>query len=256
MGHFVPRQPASKPQRRGRSARYNGRMASVFPSRPTLSAHPLSRLVWSEPTLLNPNGYNPNKIFTPELGFLKMNLLSFGWLAPVFVRVPDHKPLPLTPAEAYEQAAAELLPPELAAQLVARAAQLLHYDTPGIIVDGFHRWGLGMHDPDVRALSHQRVPAVYAHLDDFESMQATLACNKARGQHGIVKSAAIVQRFIGSGFSVDDTAFRLSMEREEVIRLGYQKPSPERNGQDFYGRAWVPDNPTGSSRRGKRSPAR
>lgn len=47
------------------------------------SKQPIANLCWVRPTELRANGYNPNKVFPPELQLLKISILRSGWTQPV-----------------------------------------------------------------------------------------------------------------------------------------------------------------------------
>lgn len=49
---------------------------------------PLSSVRWVERGTLRANGYNPNRVFTPELQSLRLSLLEDGWTQPIVAR-PD-----------------------------------------------------------------------------------------------------------------------------------------------------------------------
>ncbi len=50
--------------------------------------HPLDLVEWVHPSLLHANGYNPNKVFKPEMDLLKLSILEDGWTQPIVAR-PD-----------------------------------------------------------------------------------------------------------------------------------------------------------------------
>lgn len=59
----------------------------VEPStRKTPSDHPLGGLAWVDPKSLHANGYNPNRVFTPEMRLLRLSILEDGWTQPIVTR--------------------------------------------------------------------------------------------------------------------------------------------------------------------------
>jgi hypothetical protein len=112
----------------------------------------------------------------------------------------------------------------------------------GEIVDGFHRWGLAMNDPEVRAATDGKVPIVrfLPGKSTADQMIATVRFNRARGQHGILRMSDIVRSLQGQGLTQEEIETRLGMDDEEVIRLADVRPSPEHAGKDSFGKGWVP----------------
>lgn len=163
-------------------------------------AHPLDVVEWVDPALLSANGYNPNRVFTPEMQLLKQSIMEEGWTQPIVVR-PDN-----------------------------------------VIVDGFHRWTLGSHDPEIRAISGGLVPVVRVSeaKTSADHMIATIRHNRARGVHGILAMSDIVQQLKADGLSDAEISSRLGMEQEEIDRLAEVKGSPDLAGRDSFGKGWAP----------------
>lgn len=90
----------------------------------------------------------------------------------------------------------------------------------GEIVDGFHRWTLSA-DKEVAALTGGLVPVVFLseELDPATQRMATIRHNRARGSHGVVKMADIVNELAALELDNEEIAERLQMEDEEVERL-------------------------------------
>ena len=109
------------------------------------------------------------------------------------------------------------------------------------IVDGFHRYTLGLKDREVRAISGGMVPTVSLEAkDESIRMMATIRHNRARGKHGILAMANIVQRMKALGLSDEEIQFRVGMEQEEIDRLSTIQNSPMDAGRDSFGKGWVP----------------
>lgn len=99
----------------------------------------------------------------------------------------------------------------------------------GEIVDGFHRWTVS-DDADIRKIWKGKVPTVILEFASGESdhMMATIRHNRARGTHGVLDMAKIVQRMIkDEKLSMEEISFRLQMEVEEVTRLALQVGIPK-----------------------------
>lgn len=84
-----------------------------------------------------------------------------------------------------------------------------------------------------------QVPVVTVDIDPVHRMMSTIRHNRARGHHGIVPMASIVQTIVGDGVSKDDVQRRLGMEDEEVDRLLDRAGMPTNTGTGF-GKSWVP----------------
>lgn len=162
--------------------------------------HPLTDVRWIDPKLLHSNDYNPNRVFPPEMRLLKQSILEDGWTQPVVAN-----------AETME------------------------------IIDGFHRWTLASKDPDIQRVSDGLVPVVFVIPRDRGAQQmATIRHNRARGAHGIVAMGKIVRELRESGLPDEEIRTRLGMEQEEIERLADFTPSPDRVGQESFGKGWVP----------------
>tara|TARA_R110000850_G_scaffold214101_1_gene340071 strand:+ start:408 stop:914 length:507 start_codon:yes stop_codon:yes gene_type:complete len=111
----------------------------------------------------------------------------------------------------------------------------------GQIVDGFHRWTLGTNHAGIRKLTDGLVPVVRVDLTREQAIAATVRHNRARGQHGVLRMAAIVRELRASGLDDEEIQRELGMESEEVDRLGDVREQPEIVGRDTYGRGWVPE---------------
>ena len=110
------------------------------------------------------------------------------------------------------------------------------------IVDGFHRWTIAA-DKQVAAMTGGRVPIVFLRegLSESEQMASTIRHNRARGQHHVLKMAALVQDLIDAqGVSKGDVQKRLGMEREEVERLYDRGGMIERGSAEDFHKAWIP----------------
>lgn len=48
-----------------------------------VSDQPLSVVEWVDPTMLQANDYNPNRVAVPEMRLLKLSILENGWTQPI-----------------------------------------------------------------------------------------------------------------------------------------------------------------------------
>lgn len=51
-----------------------------------VEAMPVANVEWVPRETLNANGWNPNKVFPPELRLLKLSILEDGWTQPIVAR--------------------------------------------------------------------------------------------------------------------------------------------------------------------------
>lgn len=112
------------------------------------------------------------------------------------------------------------------------------------IVDGFHRWTLCKTDKEVARLTAGTVPCVTIRADASTLQMATIRHNRARGQHGLLKMSAILQKLKKQGCSPEVIGQRLQMEPEEVARLLDLRSSPDKASKDSFGKGWIPDSST------------
>lgn len=108
------------------------------------------------------------------------------------------------------------------------------------IVDGFHRWTVSG-DPDIMAMTGGMVPVVVTiPADESQQQMATIRHNRARGTHGVLDMARIVQSMIEAGKSQQEIMSRLQMEAEEVIRLASRVGIPKSAiiQDEAFSKAW------------------
>lgn len=107
------------------------------------------------------------------------------------------------------------------------------------IVDGFHRWTVSA-DKKISALTGGLVPVVVIGVDETHRMMSTIRHNRARGTHGVLPMADIVQKMIEDGVTLEEISDRLQMEDEEVIRLANRNGIPVQMIGRAFGKSWVP----------------
>jgi ParB-like chromosome segregation protein Spo0J len=111
----------------------------------------------------------------------------------------------------------------------------------GTIVDGFHRYTVSG-DKRLMERFDGMVPTVAVDIDPVHRQMSTIRHNRARGTHGILPMASIVQNIIADGISKQEVQARLGMEDEEVERLVDRAGMPEQAGrrQAGFGASWKP----------------
>ena len=110
------------------------------------------------------------------------------------------------------------------------------------IVDGFHRWTVSGHK-EIFDLTDGKVPVVMIEPKDFSQQQmATIRHNRARGTHGVLEMSNIVTDMVSDGVSGEDIMKRLSMEKEEVVRLLFRAGIPKSDvfKDSEFSPAWKP----------------
>jgi len=175
----------------------------------SIADQPVSHVEWVDCATLRANDYNPNHVAPTEMALLKTSIIENGWTQPIVTRTPDP-------------------------------------DGDSEIVEGFHRYTLGLSDPDVRALTGGLVPVVRlpASLDPTTQRMATIRHNRARGTHAVVRMADIVVALRALGASDVDIGQRLGMEPDEIRRLA-ERGNMAARGRGMSGefsKGWVPAN--------------
>jgi ParB-like chromosome segregation protein Spo0J len=107
------------------------------------------------------------------------------------------------------------------------------------IVDGFHRYTVSA-DKRLTEKYGTQVPTVMIDIDPVHRKMSTIRHNRARGTHGIMPMAHIVEYMVKEGVSREQIMERLQMEREEVDRLLSRIGSPIKNSAADYGKSWKP----------------
>ena len=110
------------------------------------------------------------------------------------------------------------------------------------IVDGFHRWSLCSKDKQVSQMTDGMVPVVRLKEKDISNqMMSTIRHNRARGVHGVMLMADIVQKLKDEN-KVPDKVIqeKLGMEEEEVERLHYQSGMTKRGSKKTFNTGWRP----------------
>ena len=110
------------------------------------------------------------------------------------------------------------------------------------IVDGFHRWTLCSKDKDVSKMTDGHVPVVRLKEKDISNqMMSTIRHNRARGVHGVMLMADIVQKLKDENKVPDNIIQeKLGMEEEEVVRLHDQSGMTKRGSKQEFNTGWRP----------------
>lgn len=71
----------------------------------------------------------------------------------------------------------------------------------------------------------------------------TIRMNRARGTHGVLPMADIIESMIHEGKCMDEICDRLQMETEEVIRLANRKGIPKTDivVNSDWSKSWEPE---------------
>lgn len=156
------------------------------------------------------------------------------WIDPKTLRANDYNPNHVAPPE-LELLKLSILEDGWTQPIVARP--------DGEVVDGFHRYTLGLKDADIRAASGGLVPVVFLRPNDAaHQMMSTIRHNRARGTHGVLKMAEIV-RTLARDLKVPeaDIMKRLGMEDEEVERLLDTGGMIKRGAGTVFANGWQPE---------------
>lgn len=107
------------------------------------------------------------------------------------------------------------------------------------IIDGYHRWTLGLKDTDVRSLTGGLVPIVRLDITPEHRRMSTVRHNRARGTHGVLPMADLVAELQDLGVDPDEIGRRLEMDPEEVSRLADRGVMLKRGRADGFGEGWT-----------------
>tara|TARA_R110000851_G_scaffold7488_2_gene29033 strand:- start:1060 stop:1572 length:513 start_codon:yes stop_codon:yes gene_type:complete len=163
----------------------------------TNKKEPVSNLVWRDRDTLKPNGYNPNRVASPEMRLLKLSIIEDGWTQPIVIN------------------------------------QELE------IVDGFHRWTISGQADMIKKYQNSVPTVMVKPKNKAHQQMSTIRHNRARGTHGVLDMATIIQSMTDEGLSKQEIMSRLEMEEEEVIRLASRVGIPKSDLiDDDFGKAW------------------
>jgi ParB-like chromosome segregation protein Spo0J len=107
------------------------------------------------------------------------------------------------------------------------------------IIDGFHRWTLGLQNQDVRSMTGGLIPIVRVDITPEHRRLSTVRHNRARGTHHVLGMADIVAELLEMGLSADEISRRLQMDDEEVDRLADRGQMTKRGAAAGFGNGWT-----------------
>lgn len=113
----------------------------------------------------------------------------------------------------------------------------------GIIVDGFHRWGLAMHSPALKAKYSGLVPVAVLDVTEDVAMAITVRINRAKGSHVAVSMHHLVARLVNEfAWDPQEVAAEIGAHITEVELLLKEDVFAVRDIKNHeYSKAWVPE---------------
>jgi len=168
--------------------------------------HPIDNVQWIDAGKLDPNDYNPNIVFTPELKLLELSLLTQGWIQPILVNQEQEDPSKL------------------------------------VIIDGFHRHSICMNSSQVHDMTDGKVPCAILSLSEAERMMLTIRINRAKGTHVSIKMHDIAHKLVKElGCSIDQVAKGIGATKAEVQLLLQENVFKKMDTENHkYSKAWYP----------------
>jgi ParB-like chromosome segregation protein Spo0J len=169
--------------------------------------HPIDNIRWIEADKLDPNDYNPNIVYTPELKLLELSLLTQGWIQPILVNEDQF----------------------------GEKDKL-------VIIDGFHRYSLCLNSEKVKAMTGGKVPCAVLNLSEPERMMLTIRINRAKGSHISIKMHDIVTKLVTFyGITKDKVAKGIGATKAEVDLLLAENVFKKLDiANHKYSKAWYP----------------
>ncbi len=149
-----------------------------------LKHNPVANIQFVDIDKVQPNDYNPNAVAKQEMKLLYTSIKCDGYTQPV-VTIYDET------QDKY------------------------------IIVDGFHRYYVMKHFPDVFKENDGKLPIVVINKNINERMASTIRHNRARGKHSLTGMGNIVMTMFQNGITDEQICNDLGLEPDELIRLKY-----------------------------------
>ena len=175
------------------------------------AAEPVDCVLWLPAANVQANDYNPNRVAPPEMKLLKRSIRQDGYTQPI-----------VGYAEGDGSMGADA-------------------ETPGEVVDGFHRNRVGKEDKQVSERIHGYLPVAVingSRSSKRDRMAATIRHNRARGVHAVMPMTDIVAGLLRQGWADDEIATELGMDADEVLRFKHHSGLPELFRNHEYSRAW------------------
>jgi len=162
---------------------------------------PIDHVRWIPVDQVEPNDYNPNSVAKKEMGLLYVSIDHDGYTQPIVTIFDPEK-------QKY------------------------------IIVDGFHRYFVGVSKSDITSRIHGRLPVVVIDKSINDRMASTVRHNRARGEHSITGMGKLVFEMLNNGWSDAKICNHLGLEPEELLKLKHITGFSAlfKNGQ--YNKAW------------------
>jgi ParB-like chromosome segregation protein Spo0J len=88
-----------------------------------------------------------------------------------------------------------------------------------IVVDGFHRYQIGLTSERVREREHGTLPVVVIDKELGDRMASTIRHNRARGSHNIELMSTIVAELVEMGKGDRWICTHIGMSADELLRL-------------------------------------
>lgn len=110
------------------------------------------------------------------------------------------------------------------------------------IIDGFHRWMISKHEPEMQRRWGGLVPCARLKVTPAEAMMLTVRINRAKGTHVAVKMSALVIKLVNElGVSRQDVASGIGAGLDEIDLLLKADVFKARDIPNWnYSKAWVP----------------
>lgn len=169
-----------------------------------LAHHPVDLVIWARAETVLGNDYNPNVVAPPEMRLLTHSVRSSGYTMPVVT---------------HEEAECR------------------------VVVDGFHRTRVGKEDKEVASSTLGYLPVTsirVAKSDEASRIAATIAHNRARGEHRINDMSEIVRMLYNAGWRDNKIEEELGMDPDEVRRLKQMTGLAELFAEREFSEAWEP----------------
>jgi hypothetical protein len=167
----------------------------------TKKEHPVSSVKWVPIEEVEPNDYNPNSVASKEMKLLYTSIKHDGYTQPVVTIWDGEK-------QKY------------------------------VIVDGFHRYFIALHNEDIKSSTDGCLPIVVIQKDANERMASTVRHNRARGSHSISGMSNMVFSMLDNGWEDSKICNHLGMEPEELLRLKHITGFSKLFEDTVYAKAW------------------
>lgn len=163
--------------------------------------NPVDNVQWVPCDKVQANDYNPNSVARTEMKLLHTSIDHDGYTQPI-VTIYDAK------------------------------------NDKYVIVDGFHRYFVGVNCEDIKERNGGLLPVVVIDKDINDRMASTVRHNRARGKHSIDGMSSIVFKMLSNGWTDEAICNELGMEPEEVLRLKHITGFSKLFENAEYKKAW------------------